>query len=374
VLPSGLVTAVALVGSFALAALCHHLVEEPVRRSGWLSRSRVRSQHTKTPQASRRRAGVALAATAALVGGGFVLPAVALQRETPPPAAVRQDVAPPDDAAALTAQIRASLAPAAWPALDPPLDRISRAGAPEWVIDRCDNVNAGNLQKCRYGPATATRTAALLGDSMAISWLPALRAALEPRGFAIHVLTRNQCPLPSVMFFRDRPEEPFTKCAEHKQWALDQVRALQPELVLASNSLTLVGKQVEEPPGNLRYARWGAGMTTTLRALRPLADQLVLLGAPPRAGNLLECVTRLSRPGDCTQPVPQEWRQVRAAEQAAARAAGASYVDPEPWFCADGRCPAVVGSTPVYTDGRHLTAAYARRLAPHLVAHLDAPR
>ena len=61
---------------------------------------------------------------------------------------------------------------------------ITHAGAPEWLVDKCDNVNAGNLARCRYGAATAPRTAALVGDSMAISWMPALRAVLEPRGFA----------------------------------------------------------------------------------------------------------------------------------------------------------------------------------------------
>jgi hypothetical protein len=168
------------------------------------------------------------------------------------------------------------------------------------------------------------------------------------------------------MFFRERPEEPFHQCSAHKEWAIDQVKALRPELVLVSNSLSLVGNQADEPEGDLRYARWQEGMTETLRRLTAVAGDVVVLGAPPRAGNVQECVTRVSDPGDCTEPVPEEWQSVRAAEQTAARQAGASYVDPEVWFCRDGQCPAVVGSTPVYTDGRHLTAAYARRLAPYL--------
>ena len=196
---------------------------------------------------------------------------------------------------------------------------------------------------------------------------------LEPRGYAIQVLTRNQCPAPALMFFRERPEEPFHECSAHKEWAIDQVQALRPDLVLVSSSVTLLGKQVEEPEGDLQYTRWEQGLSQTLRRLDAVAAEVVVLGAPPRAGNVQECVTRVSDPGDCTEPVPEVWRSVRAAEQAAARQARARYVDPEPWFCRNGLCPAVVGSTPVYTDGRHLTAAYARRLAPYLGQALGAP-
>ncbi|MEX2290113.1 MAG: acyltransferase family protein [Mycobacteriales bacterium] len=371
VLPASLGVVVPLVATFILAALCHHLVEEPVRRSSWLAR---RPAPRSLPKGSGRRAAVALSATAALLGGGFVLPAVALHRDAPMPQAAPPAPADPDgssaDPDALAERIRGSLAPASWPLLDPSLERISLAGAPEWVTDRCDNVNSGNLERCRYGPVTASRTAALVGDSMAISWLPALRDALEPLGFRIHVLTRNQCPAPAVMFYRNRPEEPFTECAEHKDWVVEQVRTLQPELVVVANSLTLVDKQVDEPAGEARYERWGDGMAVTLRTLSAEADRVVLLGAPPRSGNLQECVTRLSDPVDCTEPVPAQWRAVSAAEQQAAHRVGATYVDPEPWFCVDGRCPAVVGRTPVYTDGRHLTHAYARRLAPLIASAL----
>ena len=364
------VVAVTLGASFVLAALCHHLVEEPVRRSSWLSRrpEPPRALPSALPSIHPRRAAVALTAAAALLGGGFVLPAVALSRDTPAPVGLPAPL--PADDAGLAADIRASIAPTAWPPLLPPLEGIDRSGAPEWIVDKCDNVNPGNVERCLYGPADAPRTAALVGDSIAVSWLPALREVLEPRGFRIQVLTRNQCPAPAVLLYRERPAKPFVECADHVEWAVEQVRALSPALVVVSNSLTMVGKQVAEPEGAERYARWGTGMAQTLRALEEAADAVVVLGAPPRAGNLQECVTRVSEPGDCTEPVPAEWRAVRDAEAAAALEAGATYLDPERWFCADDRCPAVVGSTPVYTDGRHLTAAYSRRLAPHLAPDL----
>ena len=371
-LPATATVVVTLVLTAVLAALCHHLVEEPVRRSSWLSRrpQPPRALPSALPIVHPRRAAIALTAAAGLLGVGFVLPAVALSRDDAPPADPALAAPLPADDAGLEAAIRASLAPTSWPPLQPPLDGINRSGAPEWIVDKCENVNPGNVERCVYGDAAAPRSAAVVGDSIAASWLPALREVLEPRGFRLQVLTRNQCPAPAVLLYRERPQKPYEECVDHREWALSQVRALSPDLVVVSNSVTMVDKQVAEPEGDERYARWRAGMAETLRALEEAAGEVVVLGAPPRSGNLQECVTRISEPGDCTEPVPGEWRAVRDAEQAAAREAGAAYVDPERWFCADGRCPAVVGSTPVYTDGRHLTEAYSRRLAPHLAPDL----
>jgi hypothetical protein len=53
-------------------------------------------------------------------------------------------------------------------------------------------------------------------------------------------------------------------------------------------------------------------------------------------------------------------------EKKATEAAGAVYVDPTSWFCYRNTCPAVVGSTPVFSEGVHMTRQYAQKLAPQL--------
>ncbi|MBC7374642.1 MAG: acyltransferase, partial [Frankiales bacterium] len=245
-LPTGpllIVTALAL--SLVLAALCHHLVEEPVRRSGWLSKQQPAGRR----HASRRPVrAAAVTATAALLLGGWVLPAVALSSTSPPPVAA--PAAETDTGLAdLTADVAASVAPTSWPALEVPLEQISGAGAPEWIVDRCDNVNAGNTARCTYGSPLAAKRAVLVGDSMAISYLPALRAELEPRGWKIAVLTRNQCPNPLLPLFRTRPSEPFVQCDLHKRFVQEQVARIRPQLVIMSSGITLLDQQVAEPQG-----------------------------------------------------------------------------------------------------------------------------
>jgi hypothetical protein len=57
----------------------------------------------------------------------------------------------------------------------------------------------------------------------------------------------------------------------------------------------------------------------------------------------------------------------------AARRAGVRVVDPQKILCEKGRCPAVIGNVLVYRNDYHLTATFARTLAPWLGRKLRAP-
>ena len=103
------------------------------------------------------------------------------------------------------------------------------------------------------------------------------------------------------------------------------------------------------------------------------APRIVVLGAPPGARNLQTCPTALNGPDDCLRGPASTFAEQMASEQEVAAETGIRAIDPEQWFCIDGLCPVVVGSTPVYFDGHHLTAEYARRIAPEVVTAILQP-
>ena len=45
---------------------------------------------------------------------------------------------------------------------------------------------------------------------------------------------------------------------------------------------------------------------------------------------------------------------------------GMSTLDPTHFFCTATECPAVIGSVVTYFDASHMTATYARSLAPYV--------
>jgi hypothetical protein len=269
-------------------------------------------------------------------------------------------VADPPAQKALTAEILSSLAARSWRHLDPALDELKDSGAPEWIIDSCLQVSPDNEQRCVYGPTSATHHAVVMGDSMAISYLPALRSLLVPRGWDIQVLTLGNCNNATSVLLNGKP---YTACDAHRSWAIHRVQELQPDLVVLSN-VTNIDSIVPSTLVGSRLETWQRGLTRTLRILRKAVRKVVVLSPPPGSGSLQTCVTRLSRPDDCAAQVSKSWDLMRVAEESAAAAAEATYINTVKWYCAFGECPAVVGQIPVFFDGIHTTAMYCEHLKP----------
>jgi hypothetical protein len=92
---------------------------------------------------------------------------------------------------------------------------------------------------------------------------------------------------------------------------------------------------------------------------------VVLLSPPPDPHDVRACLARDLAPAQCARPISAFWGSYAYAEWQAARGR-AQWVDPRPWFCLRNLCPPVVGDLPVTFDGKHVTGAYAARLAPVL--------
>ena len=58
-------------------------------------------------------------------------------------------------------------------------------------------------------------------------------------------------------------------------------------------------------------------------------------------------------------------------EEAVAAAAGAGYINTQPWFCYDLTCAVIVDNLLVYRDDNHITATYASWLTPVIGADLE---
>ena len=56
---------------------------------------------------------------------------------------------------------------------------------------------------------------------------------------------------------------------------------------------------------------------------------------------------------------------------AAARAAGATYLDITNWICISGKCPAVIDGVISTYDGGHMTVSLSKKLGPLFQEELE---
>jgi peptidoglycan/LPS O-acetylase OafA/YrhL len=230
---------------------------------------------------------------------------------------------------------------------------------------------------CPRGDLEGKRTLIMIGDSHARQWIPALDNLAQRFGYRAFWLVREGCPASDVTPWLNNGTGPQTKCADFQDWAADQVEAMRPDVVVMGSQANSQG--FEGPDGEHvtdlegRLALYGSGMTAQVQRLAPYAGRVVLIGDPPdltfdpgrclseRDATLGSCLSD----GDATS--------IRFADSLrdGALAAGAEYVETGQWFCAMGKCPAVIGDFIARRDSAHTSVSYADYLTDALEERLE---
>lgn len=361
---------VAIAFMAALSVGMYHLVEKPLLKSSWLTE---RPRQPKAHHGSAKPKLVGLALLAVVTAGVTAMAVAAPTILHPVPVSATPKVATPlatTGAATVSAidtqvdAVRAGLNAQRWPEFTPSIDDLAALRAPQWTENGCLNVTDANGDLCVYGSPKPTKTAVVMGDSIATSWLPGIIAALEPQGYRIYALTYESCPNAHLDVFPNAQiRKPYDECREHQVWAEGRVAELRPDLIIMSNSSLSVDRLVSGKAGEGAVGEWAQAYKSTLAAL-PHEAKVVTIAPAPGAVNLQACYTPVSRPADCIGTISPNWRALRTAEQKASAEATAAYIDTENWFCSDGHCPAATGSKAIFTDSSHLTKAYSEQLSP----------
>ncbi|WP_104193287.1 acyltransferase family protein [Cryobacterium sp. Y82] len=378
----------------ALSVFSFHYVEDPIRHSLWLENSLTRKRERMRRPAPQHRTGIspAQAWIGALAIVALVLVSVsfiALRGGTPSgPSAnsaplgaadlgVKTTTEPATLLAARQATIAAALAATAWPETTPAFDALGdNSGAPEWVDDDCLSVSAKNAADCLYGDPAATKTAVLLGDSMAISYMPAIRSALEPLGYNVRSLTMFSCPAVNIsVAAKSASDASAAKCDDHHAWVYAEVARLSPDLVIMSSLAGSIVRLASGNEGAAALTEWQVATADTLTALQGSTEHVAVLSPPPASTPFAECKTLTSTPGDCAYSPSSLYQKVIASEQDAIEQFGdfAQYVDIVPWLCVDESCPAFINNTPVFFDGQHFVREASAQLGPLLAEALFPP-
>ncbi|WP_166789437.1 acyltransferase family protein [Cryobacterium sp. TMS1-20-1] len=370
--PSSPVYSVVVVAAIAvLSALAYNLVELPLHKSPWLGGKMSRHRRRSEWLAWRRQYAPAMKrnglAGASLLALGVVVLAI-LPSLSPNPAAGYVPPAPTTgpstspQADAVQAQLSAALSASTWPEFNPPIVNLADQRVPQWTENGCLNVTARNFDLCSYGASAPTRTAVVMGDSIATSWLPAVISALEPLGYSVQALTKESCPIARTDVFDPAARDTvFTACASFTDWAQQKVQQLDPDLIILSDSFLSIKRLASQAEGPVAESEWTAAYAAALAELPARASKVSLM-PPPGAQNLQSCYTPLSQPGDCIRSIQDDFNLLLRAETSAATTAGTTFINTQPWFCIDALCPAFVGTSAVYADSGHLTATYSESI------------
>ena len=344
-----------LLGSLALAVLMFYTVEQPARRWSWpvrrpryglafgsillaasISTTMLISDHVAIPGGTG--AGHAVTSTSSLRVVTEAIAAGARLTRLP------QDITPPLERAADDRSFTTSTCL---------MGELTTTPAPN--------------SKCSFGDLRSRRTMAVVGDSHANQWTPALDVFAKANHWKIVLYAMAACPAGVYPYDIDpHTNRVYTQCNEWRNMVFARLKALKPRVVLVASEL----RSIDIDPNGMvqaihNYQRTGARVVY----LEDTPD-------PQRIGAVPDCLAghpndiqacSLSRQDPATRLNGFIQRRI---ESAAARRAGARLIDPTSWFCTAATCPPVINDIVVYMDDSHVTASYVRWLAPVMSAAL----
>ncbi|QTX05253.1 acyltransferase family protein [Agromyces archimandritae] len=351
-LPTGepLFVVAALVLTAALSVASYHLIEQPVRRSGWLL------GHERASGADARRHRRHLPVLAGLAIAGVVAGGLTAWRIAAPPA---PQVSAADECfgAAAAPGIPDPCTPelAAADALLPSVDELADDTGVGFF---CWRGETEPLRSCTFGSedADATRVA-LVGDSHAAMVIPALRDRVAALGWRVDTYTGYGCQW----------RAPATgDCGDVMDEIQDRLeRGEAYDIVITTAARWAVVDAVSAPG---EYAD----------AWAPVAERgtrvIVVGDAPNVEEHALSCLARLgAEPSECGTDADTATRPADPLKAASALVPAAHYVDTRDLYCDEERCPAVIGNAIVYRDtAGHVTGTYMESEGDELVRRLSA--
>ena len=215
------------------------------------------------------------------------------------------------------------------------------------------------VKPCTFGDRTSRDTLVVFGDSHAMMWMPALDTYAKQVGYRLLTVQKRACPIPAVEIISQ--QGPYPQCSTWRKNALDYIRAAKPAAVVVAFAREGV---------NFNLSLWLRGLQTTLHTLRDTgARVLEISNTPLLPQDPSLCLSRPNAdPSACTGDY--SYRHGVDSERPVVRAAGATYIDAEPWYCFNGRCPVIIDNRIAYRDHDHLEPQYVNDLEPLLAAAL----
>lgn len=246
----------------------------------------------------------------------------------------------------------------------------------------CHLIGGSQFKSCVFGGPDIR--AIVLGDSHASTVITAVQAALPGPGQGVLAMSYTSCPT----IFDVRQPRADLHCAAFNDWALAHMAAVPatvPVIIVNRASAYAFGNRygASEPQPSIyfdsnlhkkdndysqflkEFSRLLANSACRIAATRPVYLLRPIPEMPADVPRTLARAAQLGRPLKMSTPLAtyqQRHALVWAAQDKAQANCAVHVLDPLPYLCTDGACPAMDGAVPRYYDDNHLSEAGNKRL------------
>lgn len=234
---------------------------------------------------------------------------------------------------------------------------------------------------CVFGDTTSTTTVALLGDSHAEHWLPAIDRIGRERHWKVVAMVKPACPAADMpAFLNARLKRAYTECTEWRRAMLRRILALHPNAVILSSYDHYMAPDGKESDWQVTPDTWRAGLRRTFSIFSSAGINTLVMRDTPRLGfDVPTCLSRRASSAPfqlraCEYDLASALHPlaVSAQNEAARGLNRIAFIDMNDRVCATARCAVVQRGAIVFRDDDHLTATFSVGEAPALGARISA--
>lgn len=246
------------------------------------------------------------------------------------------------------------------PKVDAPIPALSglKGDLPAAYKDKCHlRPDVTDPKPCVFGDPEAQFHVALVGDSHAASWIPALDEAGKVRRWRVTSHTKSGCALSKEMLtIRGKP---YTACKKWGEQTIANLLADRPDIIIMTQSSGAriygsAGERDPEAAANSIMSLWAD--------FRAAGIKVVAVRDTPRLPfDPGECLSK--NPGCTVNRKEHDVFPLADPLILAAGEMGVPLIDMTDALCTDKECPMVIGNVVVWRDWHHTTATYSRTLA-----------
>src|SRR6478735_2762513 len=219
--------------------------------------------------------------------------------------------------------------------------------------------------RCTFGVEGSKTHVALLGNSHAGQWLPALQTLAKKHDWQVDTYLASRCA--SLPVDQELETKAHTRaCRRWVDKATEAIIAAKPDAVVMTNRISApaVGQTRETS-----YDAYAQGWTDALKRFSDAGLKVMVVRDTPAPGRAIpDCVAQHQADHAACDGTRAAWLPREPAVEGVQNVNDPDIhlIDLTDHICAKEVCHAVTGGVITYFDSSHLTATYARTLAPYL--------
>lgn len=220
---------------------------------------------------------------------------------------------------------------------------------------------------CKYGDVGAPITIALVGDSHAAHWFPAVEAMALERGWRLTTFVKVSCSFTTITQQNLALRREYRECTTFNEATIARISKLRPALTIIANRRTFrpIGGEVTPEVAGAAFGEMVARLP---------GATAILVDTPDPGFDVPACLSK--HPDDVRRCMfllgDSDNVTIGVAERVAAQRAGARLIDLTDLICATWPCSPIQGSILLFRDEDHMTATFSRRLAAPLASQIAA--